>query len=117
MFRIDRGFRDIVFTVIIFSFLTTALCIPVGTAGAEELNYRLKWLYNASVIGDIYALDRGLFEKNGLKPPQTWDDMLEAAKVLTKGDQYGQCGYSSNRVGIRVGSPTSDDVGIDIGYL
>ena len=67
MFCIDRGFRNIAFTVIIFSFLTTALLIPVGTAGAEELNYRLKWLYNASVIGDIYALDRGLFEKNGLK--------------------------------------------------
>jgi NitT/TauT family transport system substrate-binding protein len=67
MLHMARGFRNIVFSVIIFSFFTTLLLIPVGTAGAEALNYRLKWLYNASVIGDIYALDRGLFEKNGLE--------------------------------------------------
>jgi len=30
-----------------------------------------------------------LFEQNGLEPPQTWDDMLKAAEVLTKGDRYG----------------------------
>jgi ABC-type glycerol-3-phosphate transport system substrate-binding protein len=30
-----------------------------------------------------------LFKKQGLKPPETWDDMLKAAQALTKGDQYG----------------------------
>jgi NitT/TauT family transport system substrate-binding protein len=33
----------------------------------EEVNYRLKWLFNASVVGDLYAEDSGLFAKNGLK--------------------------------------------------
>jgi NitT/TauT family transport system substrate-binding protein len=32
----------------------------------EEVNYRLKWLYNISVVGDLYALDSGLFAKHGL---------------------------------------------------
>jgi NitT/TauT family transport system substrate-binding protein len=45
----------------------SAAADPAGGNAAETFNYRLKWLYNASVIGDIYALDRGLFEKNGLK--------------------------------------------------
>ena len=34
---------------------------------AEELNYRLKWLYNASTVGDLYAEARGYFTRNGLK--------------------------------------------------
>jgi len=38
-----------------------------GVWAADELNYRLKWLFNASVIGDIYAVDRGFFETSGLK--------------------------------------------------
>ena len=33
------------------------------TAAADVVNYRLKWLFNASVIGDIYAADQGFFEK------------------------------------------------------
>ena len=33
----------------------------------EEVNYRLKWLFNASVVGDLFADDAGLFAKNGLK--------------------------------------------------
>lgn len=37
-----------------------------GARGAEQLNYRLKWLYNASVVGDIYALDHGFFAQQGL---------------------------------------------------
>ena len=32
----------------------------------EEVSYRLKWLFNASVVGDLYAYDSGLFAKNGL---------------------------------------------------
>jgi len=33
----------------------------------EEVNYRLKWLYNISVVGDIWADDHGNFERKGLK--------------------------------------------------
>jgi NitT/TauT family transport system substrate-binding protein len=33
----------------------------------EEVNYRLKWLYNISVVGDIWAAAHGNFARNGLK--------------------------------------------------
>jgi NitT/TauT family transport system substrate-binding protein len=33
----------------------------------EEVNYRLKWLFNVSVAGDLWADSQGLFEKKGLK--------------------------------------------------
>jgi len=42
------------------------LCGSPDVRGEEQLNYRLKWLYNASVVGDIYALDHGFFAKAGL---------------------------------------------------
>jgi len=33
----------------------------------EEVNYRLKWLFNVSVVGDLWAIEYGSFAKNGLK--------------------------------------------------
>ena len=54
----------------VFLALTAAATIFLGfgTVGAaDEVNYRLKWLYNASVIGDIVAVDQGFFAKNNLK--------------------------------------------------
>jgi len=33
----------------------------------EEVNYRLKWLYNVSTIGDLYADAQGHFARRGLK--------------------------------------------------
>lgn len=33
----------------------------------EEVNYRLKWLYNVSTVGDLYAEARGYFTRHGLK--------------------------------------------------
>jgi NitT/TauT family transport system substrate-binding protein len=33
----------------------------------EEVNYRLKWLFNISVVGDLWADVHGNFEKQGLK--------------------------------------------------
>ena len=38
-----------------------------GAVAAEKLNYRLKWLFNASVVGDIWADKQGLFAEQGLK--------------------------------------------------
>jgi len=43
--------------------------------------------YWAFGVGLWYRSD--LFEQNGLVVPQTWDDMLTAARVLTKDKQYG----------------------------
>jgi NitT/TauT family transport system substrate-binding protein len=33
----------------------------------EEVNYRLKWLFNISVVGDLWADAHGNFKKHGLK--------------------------------------------------
>jgi NitT/TauT family transport system substrate-binding protein len=33
----------------------------------EEVNYRLKWLFNVSAVGDLYADAQGYFARNGLK--------------------------------------------------
>ncbi len=33
----------------------------------EDVGYRLKWLYNVSTVGDLYADAQGYFARNGLK--------------------------------------------------
>jgi len=55
------------FFLFIFS-LSVFLLIPALPAHADQikLNYRLKWLFNTSVAGDIYADVKGYFEKAGL---------------------------------------------------
>lgn len=45
----------------VFLVTLTAAKLP-----AKELTYRLKWLYNASVAGDMYAEEKGYFTKAGL---------------------------------------------------
>jgi len=52
------------------SLLALLLLTFTAAARAEEpaeLNYRLKWLFNTSVAGDIYADSGGFFAKAGLK--------------------------------------------------
>lgn len=46
-------------------FATITVNAPCGNA-EENINYRLKWLFNTSVAGDLYALDMGHFKKAGL---------------------------------------------------
>jgi NitT/TauT family transport system substrate-binding protein len=49
--------------------LALVLVVALGLAlpaGAETINYRLKWLYNMSVAGDLYALEEGYFAAEGL---------------------------------------------------
>ena len=38
---------------------------PAAATGAEKLTYRLKWLFNTSVVGDLYADVRGDFAAAG----------------------------------------------------
>ena len=54
-------------------FMTASLCLlfiamaqTSCVMAAEEIVYRLKWLYNTSVAGDLYALDKGYFKREGL---------------------------------------------------
>lgn len=49
-------------TLFLFSLSHTAVANE-----APELNYRLKWLKNMSVVGDLYADDKGYFTGAGLK--------------------------------------------------
>lgn len=52
----------------LISLITFGALIISSTANAQEtLNYRLKWLFNSSVAGDIYADQKGYFTKAGLK--------------------------------------------------
>jgi len=55
-------------------FILTALTwlLVLGACGekeqpAEEVTYRLKWLFNISVVGDLWADAHGNFARNGLK--------------------------------------------------
>ncbi len=50
----------ILFCIVIGLLFWNDICL------AGSLNYRLKWLFNASVIGDIYAKDQGFFQDAGL---------------------------------------------------
>lgn len=61
----NRNSRGIAASVIGLLMIGLTIFIPATTM-AESLNYRLKWLFNASVVGDIYADVHGYFKKAGL---------------------------------------------------
>jgi len=42
-------------------------CQRQAAESEVELNYRLKWLYNISTAGDLYALEHGFFTSRNLK--------------------------------------------------
>ena len=51
-------------------FLTACLALLAACGPQEkpeEVNYRLKWLYNISSVGDLYAEAHGHFARSGLK--------------------------------------------------
>ena len=54
------------FPVSVLLFLVLMIAAPSVSAKKIKLNYRLKWLFNASVAGDIYADARGYFARAGL---------------------------------------------------
>ena len=56
---------------IIFIFLLVVIPFSgnspfAAESGDVQLTYRLKWLFNASVLGDLYAREMGIFEQAGL---------------------------------------------------
>lgn len=52
--------------VVLIGVLIAAAFPPAVSSGAEEVNYRLKWLFNTSVVGDLYADVGGDFAAAGL---------------------------------------------------
>jgi NitT/TauT family transport system substrate-binding protein len=55
------------------TFCWAAVILALGACGQTsspdtiEVNYRLKWLYNVSTVGDLYADRQGYFRQAGLK--------------------------------------------------
>jgi NitT/TauT family transport system substrate-binding protein len=47
--------------------LGAVLLLACGAEETPEINYRLKWLVNVSVVGDVFAAERGFFARKGLK--------------------------------------------------
>jgi NitT/TauT family transport system substrate-binding protein len=53
--------------IVLIAAVISMVSFGTGPAeAAEKLNYRLKWLFNASVIGDIYADTEGFFAQENL---------------------------------------------------
>jgi NitT/TauT family transport system substrate-binding protein len=51
------------------AWMALCLCIlgmPGAEAGEGTVNYRLKWLFNTSVAGDVFAMEQGYFADAGL---------------------------------------------------
>jgi NitT/TauT family transport system substrate-binding protein len=47
--------------------LSSYSCGSKGTTDLKDVTYRLKWLFNASVAGGLYAKVHGIFEDHGLR--------------------------------------------------
>jgi len=56
-----KSIFSILFFLLVFVFAAQSF------AKASQVNYRLKWLFNTSVAGDIYADAKGYFKDAGLK--------------------------------------------------
>lgn len=55
-------------TALILLWIVGIGLVTAGEALAKErVNYRLKWLINASTAGDVFALDQGFFSRQGLQ--------------------------------------------------
>lgn len=59
------GFRIVLISTTLFFLFFTAC--SEKKQPPEEVSYRLKWLFNISVVGDLWADAHGNFTRNGLK--------------------------------------------------
>ncbi len=72
------------------------VCSSIAMAAdpSVEVTYRLKWLFNTSVVGDLYAKDYGFFDKAGLSVTiKEGGPERDAIKELELG--YAQFGVAS----------------------
>jgi len=63
----NRHIKKISVFLFLFSICFSLVLPPPAVKAVETVNYRLKWLFNASVIGDIYADVQGHFKAQGLE--------------------------------------------------
>lgn len=57
----------------------------LASASVDGVAYGIPWFGGAS--GVLYRKD--IFDEKGIAVPETWDEMVEAAKALTDGENYG----------------------------
>ena len=57
---------DVLAIVSVISILLVLAVLSRGAIAAEQISYRLKWLFNMSVAGDIYADVHQFFQNQGL---------------------------------------------------
>jgi NitT/TauT family transport system substrate-binding protein len=65
-FRSEKHFTPRCWGLLAAAVVLMAAAQPVAAAGGEEVTYRLKWLFNVSVVGGLYADTHGYFEEEGL---------------------------------------------------
>ncbi len=59
--------KQLSFGILLLVIFSILLSVITTQAETKVLTYRLKWLFNASVAGDIYAEDKGYFKEAGLE--------------------------------------------------
>jgi len=57
----------VLLTLVFLSAISLYGCGKKPASDLEDVTYRLKWLFNASVVGDLYAEAHGIFAQQGLK--------------------------------------------------
>ncbi len=50
----------------IWLIIAVIITMSLSAHAEEKINYRLKWLFNTSAVGDLYADTGGFFKRNGL---------------------------------------------------
>jgi NitT/TauT family transport system substrate-binding protein len=65
--EMNRHIKKATVFLFLFSICFSLMLSPPAVKAVETVNYRLKWLFNASVIGDIYADVQGHFKSQGLE--------------------------------------------------
>jgi NitT/TauT family transport system substrate-binding protein len=92
-----------VWSLTILAILTGVMGLPQDALGADKINYRLKWLFNTSVAGDLYADMHGHFKGAGLDVTvKSGGPERDAIKELELG--YAQFGVASADQVIRAAS-------------
>jgi NitT/TauT family transport system substrate-binding protein len=64
MFKIIQ--KSLVLVLVISCFALNTACSKKTEQVTENVTYRLKWIFNTSVVGDLYAKQHGIFADSGL---------------------------------------------------
>lgn len=87
--------------------LILSACRPVPETDADRVTYRLKWLFNVSTAGDLYADQQGIFQAYGLEVTvKSGGPERDAIKELELGQaQFGVASADQVIRALNKGSP------------